>query len=227
MWPGPTGLYQSHKQKQVEHKYILLTLKMIRYEWKNTIFEKHMSANRWHPRAKRQHRLCRETAGRTCRPGKGTGRSRSPPADPLSTGSGTSAGNAHIYLKQNNSVYTLCMTGYWTSIFFIFWSTSWNASKSLTVKTSQVNKACTEMSGHNLVYCVWKKQCYQWSYIYVFYAYEHTHLIFSTALWTWMYLPSTLNFRSAVSGLSNSFLRASATVKKSSCSRIKQNKLST
>lgn len=34
-------------------------------------------------------------------------------------------------------------------------------------------------------------------------------------------MPSTLNLRSAVSGLSNSFLIASATVRKSSCSRRK------
>lgn len=44
------------------------------------------------------------------------------------------------------------------------------------------------------------------------------YLIFKTALWTWIYFPSILNFRSAVSGLSNSFFKDSATVKKSSCS---------
>lgn len=50
-------------------------------------------------------------------------------------------------------------------------------------------------------------------------AVKHNHyLIFRTALWTWMYFPSTRNFRSEVSGLSNSFFRDSATVKKSSCS---------
>lgn len=50
---------------------------------------------------------------------------------------------------------------------------------------------------------------------------KHDHyLIFRTALWTWMYFPSTRNFRSEVSGLSNSFFRDSATVKKSSCSTI-------
>lgn len=38
------------------------------------------------------------------------------------------------------------------------------------------------------------------------------HLIFSTALWTWMNLPSTLNLTSDVCGLSNSFLSASAAV---------------
>lgn len=52
-------------------------------------------------------------------------------------------------------------------------------------------------------------------------AVKHDHyLIFRTALWTWMYFPSTRNFRSEVSGLSNSFFRDSATVKKSSCSTI-------
>lgn len=49
-----------------------------------------------------------------------------------------------------------------------------------------------------------------------------SHLIFRTALCTWMYFPSTLNFRSDVSGLSNSFFRDSATVRKSSCSTDKQ-----
>ena len=44
------------------------------------------------------------------------------------------------------------------------------------------------------------------------------YLIFKTALWTWMYFPSIRNFRSAVSGLSNSFFSDSATVRKSSCS---------
>lgn len=44
------------------------------------------------------------------------------------------------------------------------------------------------------------------------------YLIFKTALWTWIYFPSIRNFRSAVSGLSNSFFSDSETVKKSSCS---------
>lgn len=39
------------------------------------------------------------------------------------------------------------------------------------------------------------------------------YLIFSRALWTWMHFPSTKNFRSEISGLSNSFFRDWATVK--------------
>lgn len=39
------------------------------------------------------------------------------------------------------------------------------------------------------------------------------YLIFSRALWTWMHFPSTKNFKSEISGLSNSFFKDCATVR--------------
>lgn len=39
------------------------------------------------------------------------------------------------------------------------------------------------------------------------------YLIFSRALWTWIHFPSTKNFKSEISGLSNSFFKDCATVR--------------
>lgn len=72
-------------------------------------FARRVCADRWHPRGGGPLCLCRGTAGRICRRGRRTGRSRSCPADPPSTASGTWTGNVHTCPPAKQQQYVTCL----------------------------------------------------------------------------------------------------------------------